>query len=379
MKKVLFLLFFMLSIPLFSDDNIIKKITIEGLNRTRESVVMELLDVTIGDSVKRFKQENFIQEILKSGIFSGAETSIIELEDGVELNVKMSEKWTLLPLPIASVTGDEILGGLILMESNFLGLRKQFFMNVNYSTVKGLYGGVSFKDRVVTDINYIVASTLYQAEDNTQVTATGGFEWLLNDFVIQSFLQYDRFFIEEEQEVTFLSNKSILIYSDLFYTSTKQSGLYTALIVDSGFDVDNSIFFKLDTDFSYVKVLTDNLYINTALASSFFDSPELLEEYWGGRDNSRTLVPILADQYIGSSIQLECNILDVSWGAFSTLLGYEGGGYQHNGGHWSYYTGPEVGCRVYLKGIAVPALGMDLGYDLISSRFNFSLSMGIGG
>lgn len=44
---------------------------------------------------------------------------------------------------------------------------------------------------------------------------------------------------------------------------------------------------------------------------------------------------------------------------------------------WKYFYGPGTGFSVYLKGVAVPALGMYAAYNLENLRFEGSFSLGL--
>ncbi|MDA3938655.1 MAG: hypothetical protein PF693_05015 [Spirochaetia bacterium] len=128
---------------------------------------------------------------------------------------------------------------------------------------------------------------------------------------------------------------------------------------------------------NYNKEIFRDLYLAVLFSSQHFDSPTLLEQYWGGLDNSRTLIPVLCDQYMGGSIILEYIFLGFYRGDISFLILYELGGYQHDNEDWNEYTGPGAGLRLYFKKINRSSVGLDLAYNSLNNEFLFTLTMGI--
>lgn len=386
MRRFVFaVLFISLGINAFSleEDKVIGSITISGLKRTRESVIHKILEVEEGDNFSSFDEEAFRQGILKTKILRPGKITYNEQDDCIDINIEIMEKWTLLPLPMVSLSRENQFYGLVIMEQNFLGLRKVLVVRAGYSTLGGPTGGIMYRDMDILpgDLYLLTDGSFINNSDESYINASGslGIGKEFNKLKLQSLFKYDYFLFDSSEQNQFISNLFNIAYNDLYYTSTIQTGTSLSLTLAPGWDFEEStMFFNLNSSINYNKEIFRNLYLAGRLSSQHFNSPTPLERYWGGSDNSRTLIPVLCDQYIGGSAMLEYAFLNFKWGAVSSMLQYELGGYQHNSDDWNIYTGPGAGLRLYLKKIAVPAVGLDLAYNTLNNEFRFSLTMGMG-
>ncbi len=385
LKKIIFLVLFVFSgVYTYSNetDKVIGSLTISGLKRTRESVIYNLLDVEEGDKISLFDEDLIKQEILKTGILRPGEITYSEYENYIDINIEIKEKWTLIPIPIVSISGENQYYGFVLLEQNFLGLRKLLFVQSGYSTLAGFTGGLIYRDMDILpgDLYLLTGGFLSNDSDDSYIH-TSGFLGTGKEFTkikLQSLFNYDHFLFGNSEQNQFISNPFNFSYNDLFYTSAIQTGTKFSLTMTPGWDIEeSSMFFKLNSSISYSKEIFKNLYLAGRLSSQHLDSPTLLEEYWGGSDNSRTLVPVLTDQYTGGSVLLEYAFLDFGAAVISSMVQYELGGYQHDSENWNVYTGPGAGLRLYLKKIAMPAIGFDVAYNTIENDFLFTLTMGM--
>lgn len=343
------------------EDKVIGKITLSGLKRTKESVIYNILNVEEGDDFSLFHEEVFTQEILKTGILIPGEITYREYKDYIDINIEIKEKWTLIPIPIVSLSEENQFYGLVLLEQNFLGLRKLLFVQSGYSTLVGFTGGIIYRDMDILPGNlYLLAGGFLSNDSDDSYLHSSGFLGVGKEFTklkLQSQFKYDHFLFYNSGQNQFISNPFNFTYNDLFYTSTIQTGTNFSVTLTPGWDIEGSLmFFKLNSSISYSKEIFKNIYLAGRLSSQFLDSPTLLEGYLGGADNSRTLVPVLSDQYTGGSVILEYAFFDFKSAVISSLIQYELGGYQHDSDNWNIYTGPGAGLRLYLKKIAMPAI-----------------------
>lgn len=385
MKRTVFAVLFILSgIFVFSqeEEKVIRSITISGLKRTRESVIYNILEVEEGDKFSLFNEEVFKQDILKTGILKPGKIIYHENENYIDIIIEIQEKWTLLPIPIVSISGASQSYRFVIMEQNFLGLRKMLFINTGYSTQDGLTGGIMYRDIDIlpNDLYLFVSGFFNNNRDKFYVHTLGniGIGKEIDKFGLSSFLKYDHFLFDSSDQNQFISNSLIITYKDIYYTSTMQTGTSLSLTLTPGWDIhESTMYVNLNSSISYRKKILKKLYLSGRLSSQHFDSPILLERSWGGSDNSRTLIPVICDQYIGGSALLEYTFLNLGWGVISSYIQYELGGYQHNSDNWSMYTGPGAGLRLYLKKIAIPAVGLDVAYNTLNNKFLFTFAMGM--
>ena len=114
-------------------DPVITAIRITGLRRTRTSVVRNFLDVSPGMRLSAFKPRRFTQELHHTKLFKTITLRYIRRGDGVEIEVSLVEKWTLIPIPMIVRTKSTETYGLFLYEANLLGYNKKLFLGGVYT------------------------------------------------------------------------------------------------------------------------------------------------------------------------------------------------------------------------------------------------------
>ena len=183
-RTAIVILFIFSAILIFSleEDNIIGSITISGLKRTKESVIYNLLQVEEGDKFYLFDEEDFTQEILKTGILRPGEITYNVNEGYIDINIEIQEKWTLLPIPIVSISGENQYYGFVLLEQNFLGLRKLLFIQSAYSTLEGVAGGIMYMDmNILPNELYLLAGGFLTNNDDDSYMPTVVFSGIGKD------------------------------------------------------------------------------------------------------------------------------------------------------------------------------------------------------
>jgi len=83
-----------------------------------------------------------------------------------------------------------------------------------------------------------------------------------------------------------------------------------------------------------------------------------------------------ADRYASLSTAYQVPFLTVAPGTATGVVFGEVGRYARNAEPAVTYGGPGVGLRFYLKRVAIPAVGVDVGYEVGSSRVSFSIAVG---
>lgn len=163
MKKfLLFFLgsFFLSEIFLFSEP--VSSIKFNGLKKTKESYMQNLLKDFIG---KDSGEVNFneIETILQAeGLFSEISMDFENDENfpvaeqnenpGVTLNVNLKEKITFLPLPFASYSSDGFMGGFMLMNMNAFGRKNNLITGGVFS--KNMQMGLLMFSKPAGDIKH---------------------------------------------------------------------------------------------------------------------------------------------------------------------------------------------------------------------------------
>ena len=115
----------------------VKDITLEGLRRTKKSLVMARLPVTRGEPLSSFNPDEAVQELRKLNVFHEIDFSYVPDREGVNIVTRLQEKWTLLPFPAIKFGGDYQSYGLFILETNFLGLKKMLYGGGSWSPSRG--------------------------------------------------------------------------------------------------------------------------------------------------------------------------------------------------------------------------------------------------
>lgn len=287
-----------------------------------------------------------------------------------------------LQIPILPGLKDSNSYGFFILDKNISGLTNMLFATAGFSTISGLTGQMQYinLDILPNDLYLHTGGFLSNKSDESYIHFSGNLsiEKKFDMLKLQPLLKYDNFLIDSSEQNQFISNLITITYSDLHYYSTLETGINLFLAFTRGWDFKRStIFLKSNFNMNYTKEILRDIYMGGCFSSQFFDSPTLLEQYWGGEDNSRTLIPVLCDQYISGSIFLEYSFINFYWGDISSLVQYELGRYQHNSEEWIIYTGPGIGLRLYLESIIKSVVGIDVAYNSLNNEFLFTLTMGV--
>ncbi len=385
-----------------NSNKIVKEISILGLKRTRKSVVLNKLDIEKGSILSEFNHEDFSQDILKTGILKEPVIEYLLVDDEVVIKIILTEKWSLVPAPIVSITSDDQTFGALLFESNFLGLNKQFYVDGSYSTKNGISGAGSFRDDIIPNkLGYYIMAGAGNIEDITlldidkevvgsyssqSIRDSIGLNYNFNrNYKLGFYIHHNYYDIKEKNQSSidfsgisnFLETQVSFSIDMLKYTNTISSGLELYSYFSLGTNLeDYNIYEKFELSSSYTINPFNNLYFSTGGTLSLFDKPYLKQLYFGSSNYANTIPALSHDRHLAADIQVEYAILNFPWASFSLNALFEAGLYDRDGSDPKPYYGPAMGIRMYFPWLAVPAMGMNFGYNLESGIPNFSFSMG---
>ena len=99
----------------------ITDIEVQGLRRTKPSVMLEILEKFKGIDSESFDKKKLEAELEKTQLFSLSDATV----SGSTLHITVEEKFALLPIPFAYASSDSWGGGLVVMDNNAFGLMDQ--------------------------------------------------------------------------------------------------------------------------------------------------------------------------------------------------------------------------------------------------------------
>ncbi len=386
-------------------DRRIAAIRIEGLERTRPVVVQQWIDCDVGQPLLSCDLPSMRERLYRLGIFSAVDIAFDERPAGVEIVVRLKEKWTLYPVPMLWYTPGTELAGLVLVEANLLGYNKGLAVGGVYSN-RGWYTLAGYNDPNIafTDAfgslhtffgsglveNDAPDGSIEQSFDMNRFDFEYALGWTFQDRLSPAWNGGARVARvkavhvpgnEPAFDATVTIQAFQLIYSDRVYRDFYDQGLRLSAEVQHAFPLDRA-------SPAYNDAIFDAKWARPAPLGGFADAhahafvgalPVVFEERLGGLDGSRTLPGsglVAADRYGSLSLAYQVPFLAVAPGTATAVIFGEAGRYARNAEPAVDYGGPGVGLRFYVKRVAIPAVGVDAGYEVGSKRVAVSISVG---
>ncbi len=395
----------------------IGEIEVTGNTRSLDSTVKRISDIETGSFLSEGAVAQARINLKKSGLFAEVDIKAadcrpdaaeVDGDNAVRLILEVEDKWTLIPVPFFSSDGESVMGGLVVIESNLLGTGKQLVSGVMGGT-DGLSGFAVFADPALLRSNWQFSLSASGGLGEEEIATPDGKTALT--FNSESYggsfgLGYrfgNRFEAGfrariEQHELGDISGPSTAGLSSAQLTdeigeSQQQLGLqarydatvpYGALL--KGFETAARASYSFVQDSSAVDAqaalnlpTTAGQRLRLLAAGGYGDRPLISEEPVSGRDGFRTLPfgKATADDYWSAALAYDVPVLTQDWGAMVISSFYEHGWYRSSAvGEFDFY-GPGAGFRIYLRRIALPALGVDVAYNLESGRTVFSVAVGM--
>lgn len=390
-KRVIITVLFILSIRSYATSYRINDIYLEGLKRTKEATVLSIIKIEIGDEISEDDIPAIKQRLLKAEIFvNSIEINIEPVGDYLaNLRIKLEDKWTLIPVPVAVITSSSYLLGGVFIESNLFGYQHSLVSGLFYNGKKingffawslpeGSIGNFSLS------LSYSNGETeyynFYQDEVEVEKSDKIGVRLGYNRDFYKDF-NFSTSFKEQYISGEFHSTFNFAIkYDTTEILPYFKEGVITEVIYDGFLDKDSiRITNSLVANFSFSKTVNNNLIYMQGSTGRSFDKTENPILY-GGQKGSRLFKTnsIKVEDYCNGLIDFEYKVTDFSWGYLAIPIYYEAGLFSQRYESKTYgYHGPGLGVLLYLKKIAFPALGLNFTFDSISHQYNFSVAMGL--
>lgn len=379
MKFVYLIILIVIRTVIAGQDYIIDSIEIKGLKRTSKEVVYKLINVEVGDSFDEFNEDEFRDRIHKTGIFSGADVEYIRSEKTIGIKITVTEQWTLIGFPMILIS-DVSEFGLFLADTNFLGQYKTLGTGFIYSTDNEVLFTLGFTDnRFFTDnLGLVTSVTIDNRESDKKFNydiSAGIIKTINQDlsFIDKIIYKYKN---KESQYSYILNNLSLLVDKRKFRSDLATGGYYLVDYIGGWGFTEERYVQDIIADLSYIISPLNNLYLTFNCKVSAIDKPEPLEIEIGGKDFNVTMEPLFVDRYLSGSLYIDYTFIKYSWGTFSAITFFEQGIFNKDHGSIEKYGGPGCGLKIYLKEVAIPALGILIGYNIFDNEIKASVSIG---
>ncbi|SIQ06692.1 Surface antigen variable number repeat-containing protein [Alkalispirochaeta americana] len=404
---------------------LLEEIILEGLRKTREAVVLQEIPLERGDPLTARTLTDLEEILLDTGIFSevtlttrpapGEPSPATAAPSGtdparVDLVITLREKVTLVPIPFFATDGSAATGGLILLESNLLGLNKQL-ITVAIAGTEGFNGILIYTDPSIAGSNWFGSLTtgmMETEEDHRLPDDTRLRDYTLREQHLSGRLGY-RFTRDIRAGAGLrLTDRDISSFRGRKNTQPPEEGLFVVPSVFLDYNATRprgvlrlgpkaSLEASLVTGENHSGDIDDLGWETSAkaelalpllpsrggrlrllLSGGIGDMPLGEQAEVSARDGYRTLPyqKTVADEWAGTAIFAEVPLLNRSWGAFVLSHYWEAGTFDASGHSRQYFAGPGGGFRVYLREVAIPAMGFDVAANLVDPDVVFSFTIG---
>lgn len=375
----------------------VRKLTIEGLKRTRMSAVRHIVNIKKGDPWTE-ETRNLVERRLNNyGTFRNV--SLKETIDGnfVDLLIHLDDRWTLFPVPIVT-TGSGSSYGLGLFERNFFGTQKtagmifllkekkpRFFALYNdphflsWNWELTLIGG--YRDEIITDFEeeQVSAAALVRYRFNDFTSIGGGYGY--------SNIKHKGGVLTPVDGVSHALNLEFL-YNRLYYDEDYVDGS------SLGFSLQRELWFS---DFNYTLVGLNASFYKKAFFHHTLAIQNILSMSWnapygytyilGGKGGQGTL-PVkgyddnefLADQVLSGTLEYRIPFYTSRVFILSAVGFYDYSFFSEKldrlfSSEFIHSFGLSV--RLYLRRLALPAFQLYAAYVPEKDRYDIGLMIGM--
>lgn len=383
----------------------IERVDVSGNTRTSTEVIVRALRLGQDATYRETLPAALRARLLNLRLFKSVEVQGLRVGDGGwALQVTVAERWTLIPVPFASTSSGQWKAGLFLVESNLLGLNKVLALGgyvgnrgdcaflvyrdpallgtdwtasgqfVYLDSVHGRFAGdnpaETFQDRRVD-----ASANLGRHFSRTLWAALGGFALWTRPKTLAPWSSLPL----EDQRVFGLSAEATWDAQDFhFYfnqgprLSVKWSEGLTALGSDRALH-------RLSAKATYGTVIGPG---HALTVTGRFDlsrgDPWVDALLLGGEPGTRGFQAggLWGEEAATATVDYQIPLWRPSFGTL-TEGAFLDGGVVNWRGEKTPVLSPGLGTRLYLQGLALPALGVDMAFNTQSKEVLFSLAVGV--
>ncbi|MFA6236728.1 MAG: hypothetical protein WC635_05315 [Bacteriovorax sp.] len=395
--RIYFALFFLTLIvaqPLKAE--VIKDIQITGMTKTKPWALLRRVNVQIGDDLTLQEVEDLRIRVAQNSQFI---VNSFKFEEGI-LKIDIEDKWTIIPVPLLSQSGDYYMRGIGLFENNFLGRLETLVPAVAY-TNSGinyllLYNSENFFtpnlgiSSLIVRLNTLSRFYRHKVEQTHFESRTTAFEITPNYFYKNMVFKAGPIFFKKD--VIFNNTSIAQKYNGAGLRSRFNIKNYEPMdVMFKGYFVTaNSYILKPDTGkgtFVHAKIeyvatypVLDNAFVNFsqnfgyATAKTFFyQFSEGAHDGFRGYDGES----LHMQRYSASMLQFQRHVWDRLY-----AIGFVENTHSvsinpiNNGRHLNEQT-VGTGLRYYLKKISIPGINVEYGYNIQDKSSHVHFNVGL--
>ena len=382
---------------------VVGEVSVEGNSRTRTNVILRAARVAPGTPFTDSLRDDVRQRVYNLRVF---DTVIVEpsRRDGVtSLTIHVTERWTLLPIPFASVADDVYRVGAFIVDTNFLGRAKTGAAGGYYGN-RGSGGFLYYMDPDIAGTRWeLVAQTAYFGarrqrydegvevdafhEERAELATALGYRVLrpLSIFVgwtvAEAHIDSDDGFPATPREGGLLQGPSLTFELDASdFQLYFQAGVQNRLRFETAFEALGSVrsFLRVTDRFqAATRMAWDHALI--AIADLQIETSDALLDAFlaGGQPGTRGFhnQGLWATRLATLALEYHIPVWRPGWGVW-TVLGFVDAGALDGQSGPKTFVQPGAGFRMFLRQIALPALGVDMTYSLEEHSFWAAVAVG---
>ncbi|HRY53465.1 MAG TPA: hypothetical protein P5142_02500 [Spirochaetia bacterium] len=370
---------------------------IEGLKRTRPSVVERLLSPFLGLSPEELDLAEVARLLNDTGLFYDIEASIRHGEGGSpSLAVSVKEKSSLVPIPVVYSGGSGLTFGAAVLDSNAFGLNDKAVFVGMYNPEK--WSAIASYARLPPgpgSFGFSAFTILSSGE--TQIVDAGDEELLAYEatafdlglalkrglgpgLAVEAGLAYRLRSVEDEEagSVQYLPLSLGISVRRSSWDGIFSSERSAALEAVYALALEGGSYPAFEARLAFEEPLLPGLRL-VARASGLYapEAPLVLGE--GPMAASVAILPsdFRSSSLAGASAGLEARLAKTGPGSLTALASYQAAIAEDAGGEEIIAQGPSGGIRFYLAKVAFPALEIRLSHNLEARLTDFSFSLGM--
>jgi len=406
--KNLFLFFIFIILfsanPIYSQDEneTITSMEIIGLGRTKLFIVENALEKFIGQKRNDFDQNEVFAAIVNMSVLEPILVELVNTTNGLILQVTVKEKWSIFPLPIAFVGSRGFNFGVFFIDTNAFGQRDMAVIGgalgsngwtamamynhtANRKGVPGLSCAFMYNRHDYESVDRFETPYRFYSTDRIRLSLGLNykfFEILTSSFSVSfaniSIVQNDNAYNSPEEGVMLLSFRPGLSIGKnswdgifLLQQSISLDYCYYYGILGSSY---NQVEYKANYEHS----LIPGFRLIAKSAGSWKSAKDPLFED-GPQKAQVNILPsnYSSMNYAGLSLGLEKYLFKNNWGILSVHASWQCVFSYIKISDLEFDHGPSAGILFYLSQIALPAIGVDIAYNVVSELFQFSFSLGM--
>lgn len=377
---------------------------VSGNSKTKPWTILSEIHTPAGSRLSFFDCYHTVNSLKKKNLFSSIEVRYTAVNGAVVVEIHIVEKWSIIPIPLFTSNGNKLSAGLYILESNFMGYGTTIFTGGSFSTAgnSAIFGFVDpaiFGSDARLNLFFSYKKLIYETGDmekklfNEYRSEAGlaridagwtfrqGLSLYLSGGYRESIIDSSYNDSYNAPDTAKLCPLGILFnidrlyhYEYLYYGFKLDSGVYHGFNM---YDEGNYNYCQYMAQYS-IKLFS---YHRLTLHSSgaYGSRPEIMGERISGKTGSMTLPAdiISSDRWINGAATYEYPLLRFSWGALTVLAFWEEGVFGSGEINPTHYYGPGCGTLLYLKKIALPAMGFNLGHNMKTGNTEFSFYIGM--